>query len=375
MKKGSQPQPERSAATPVRRALSVLLHLLLAAGIGLGPAGFAGTVPSAGKPPAHHTAHGFRNLYPDTHRKGVGSALRYLLGLYPKEIPAIPPDQVPPYKPDIVAPDLGLIRHPDPGRIQLTWIGHSSFLLQVNGLNILFDPVYSERASPFSFAGPKRLAPPGVRFDDLPPIDVVVISHNHFDHLDEPTIKRLGNKPHYFVPLGLRTWFRHLGIDRVTELDWWQTAFVGQTVLCCVPALHWSGRAPFSYNRTLWGGWVIETKKGRIYFAGDSGYSPYYKEIGTRLGPFRLSLIPIGTYRPAWFFKPMHQDPAEAVQAHRDVGSAFSVGMHWGTFKTSAEPSGEPPIFLKKAMREAGLPEDRFVVMKFGQTLVLDWQP
>jgi L-ascorbate metabolism protein UlaG (beta-lactamase superfamily) len=375
MKKDSQPQSERFTAAMVRRALSVLLYLLLAAGFGLAPSGSAETVTPSEKPPAHHTARGFRNLYPDTHHTGVGSTLRYLLGLYPKEIPAIPPDRVPPYKPEIVVPDLDLIRHPDPGRIQLTWIGHSSFLLQVNGLNILLDPVYSERASPFSFAGPKRLVPPGVRFEDLPPIDAVVISHNHFDHLDKPTIKRLGNKPRYFVPLGVRTWFSRLGIDRVSELDWWQRSFIGETVLCCVPALHWSGRGPFRRNHELWAGWVIETKQGRIYFAGDSGYSPYYKEIGTRLGPFRLSMIPIGTYRPAWYFKPMHQDPAEAVQAHRDVGSAFSVGMHWGTFKTSTEPSGEPPIFLKKALREAGLPEDQFVVMKFGQTLVLDWQP
>lgn len=375
MKKGPRTQLKISAPRPARRALSALLFLLLVAVLGFGPWGPAQTDPPAEKPPAHHTAHGFRNLYPDAHRNSLGATLRYLLGLYPREIPAIPPDQVPPYKPDIVAPNLGLIHHPDPGRIQLTWIGHSSFLLQLNGLNILLDPVYSERASPFSFAGPKRLVPPGVRFEDLPPIDAVIISHNHFDHLDKPTIKRLGNKPRYFIPLGLRTWFSRLGIDRVSELDWWQRSFIGETVLCCVPALHWSGRGPFRRNHELWAGWVIETKQGRIYFAGDSGYSPYYKEIGTRLGPFRLSMIPIGTYRPAWFFKPMHQDPAEAVQAHRDVGSAFSVGMHWGTFRTSTEPPGEPPIFLKKALAEAGLPEDRFVVMKFGQTLVLDWQP
>ncbi len=366
---------KNSTPGPGPRVLSRLLCLLSVAALGFGPWGAAQTDPPAEKPPAHHTAHGFRNLYPDAHRAGLGPALRYLLGIYPKETPAVPPDQVPPYKPDIVAPDLGLIHHPDPERIQLTWIGHSSFLLQVNGLNILFDPVYSRRASPFSFAGPKRIVPPGVRFEDLPPIDAVVISHNHFDHLDKPTIKRLGNKPRYFVPLGLRTWFSRLGIDRVSELDWWQRSFIGETVLCCVPALHWSGRGPFSRNHELWAGWVVETKHGRIYFAGDSGYSPYYKDIGARLGPFRLSMIPIGTYRPAWFFKPMHQDPAEAVQAHRDVGSAFSVGMHWGTFRTSTEPSGEPPIFLKKALREAGLPEDRFVVMKFGQTLVIDWQP
>jgi N-acyl-phosphatidylethanolamine-hydrolysing phospholipase D len=322
--------------------------------------------------PSHHTKHGFKNLDDTLERRGFGGVLRWLLGLAPKEIPPIPPDEVPPYVPEIVSPDLDLIAHPDPGTIQLTWIGHASFLIQVGGLNLLTDPVFSDRVSPVPFIGPKRKAPPGIPFDDLPRIDAVLISHNHYDHLDKPTIKKLGNAPRYFIPLGLQDWFAALGINRVSQLDWGQTSFIGDILIHCVPAQHFSGRGPFSFDRGLWAGWVIETKQGTIYFAGDSGYASHFKDIGRRFGPIRLALLPMGAYRPRWFMRPMHMDPADAVLAHQDLGSALSVGLHWGTFKQTIEPLGEPPLYLRKAMREAGLRPDEFLVMKFGQTLVLD---
>jgi N-acyl-phosphatidylethanolamine-hydrolysing phospholipase D len=322
--------------------------------------------------PPHHLKDGFKNLGETGKHRGFGSVLRWLLGFGPKEIPPIPPDQVPPYAPEIVPPDLNLILHPDPARIQLTWIGHASFLIQVAGINILTDPVFSDRISPVSFAGPKRKAPPGIPFHDLPRIDTVLISHNHFDHLDKPTIKKLGNAPRYFVPLGLQGWFAALRISRVSQLDWGQTSFIDDVLVHAVPAQHFSGRGPFSFDRELWAGWVIETKQGNIYFAGDSGYAPHFKEIGRRFGPIRLSLLPLGAYRPRWFMRPMHMDPAEAVLAHRDLGSALSVGTHWGTFKQTDEPLGEPPIYLRQAIQEAGLRPEEFLVMKFGQTLVLD---
>ncbi len=323
--------------------------------------------------PAPYWGGHFHNICPDAHRGGLSGFLRLTMGLGPKEAPLLPPSEVPAYKPDVVRPDLDRIRHPDPGRIQVTWIGQSSFLIQFDGLNILTDPLFSRFASPVHFAGPKRVVPPGLRFSDLPPIDAVVISHSHYDHLDRPTIRRLGNRPRYFIPRGTRAWFGRLGIDRVSELDWWESSYIGPTVFRFVPALHWAGRSAFTRNRDLWGGWVIETPKGKVYFAGDTGYCRVFSDIAANEGPIRLALLPIGTYWPSWYFKPMHMDPAEAVRAFRDLGAAEAIGMHWGTIKTSREPLAEPPLFLRKALAEAGLPPESFRVMGFGGTLVFDW--
>jgi len=321
--------------------------------------------------PPHHVKNGFRNLYETSERRGFGAVLLWLLGLAPKEVPPVPPEEVSPYVPDVVPADLERIIHPDSSGIQLTWIGHSSFLIQAGGLNLLTDPVFSDRISPVSFAGPRRRVPPGVAFARLPHIDAVLISHNHYDHLDRSTIKKLGDAPRYFVPLGLRDWFAALKIIRVTELDWGQTSFIGDVLIHAVPSQHFSGRGPFTFDRELWAGWVIETKQGTIYFAGDSGYAPHFQDIRSRYGSIRLSILPIGAYRPRWFMRPMHMDPPEAVLAHRDLGSALSVGSHWGTFKQTDEPLGEPPVYLRRALREAGLRPDEFIVMKFGQTIVL----
>ena len=314
---------------------------------------------------------GFKNVYEDPHRGGLSAVLRWQLGWGPKEEPPVPPAGVPPYVPDIVPPDLEAIRHPNPSRVQVTWIGHSSFLVQAGGLNILTDPVYSDRISPVSFFGPRRQVPPGIPFPSLPRIAAVVISHDHFDHLDKQAVKALGAGPRYFVPLGLGAWFRGMKIERVSELGWWRTELLGGVPFHFVPAQHFSGRGAFAFDKTLWGGWVIETPAGRVYFAGDAGYSPHFKEIGEKRGPILVALLPIGAYRPRWFLKAMHMDPAEAVRAHRDLGARYSIGMHWGTLRQSDEPLGEAPIYLKKAAREAGLAEGEFRVLKFGQTVVM----
>jgi N-acyl-phosphatidylethanolamine-hydrolysing phospholipase D len=330
-----------------------------------------GGKPTLKNPPAHHAAHGFRNVYADRGQRGFGSILRWQLGLAPRETPPVPPGEVPAFVPPVQTPDLALIRRPDPNKVQVTWIGHSSFLIQVQGLNILTDPVFSSWISPVPFFGPKRRSPPGIRFEDLPPIDAVIISHNHFDHLDKPAIKKLGSGPRYFVPLGMRSWLGGLGIERISELDWWQTSFIGGVLFHCVPAQHFSGRGPFSFNRALWCGWVIDARPGKVYFAGDTGYSPHFKEIAARRGPIRLSLLPIGAYRPRWIMQTMHMDPADAMQAHRDLGSTLSIGMHWGTFKQTDEPLAEPPVYLHKVIRDANIDPGAFLVMKLGQTLVL----
>jgi N-acyl-phosphatidylethanolamine-hydrolysing phospholipase D len=240
----------------------------------------------------------------------------------------------------------------------------------MDGVNILTDPIFNDRSSPFSFGGVKRLAPPGLKFEDLPPIHVVLISHNHYDHLDEHTIKRLGNRPKYLLPLGLARWFKKRKLDNLIELDWWQSLSWAGLKFHSVPAQHFSGRTPFDRNKTLWSGWVAEGKKEKIFFAGDTGYSQSFKKIGERFRPIAVSLIPIGAYRPRWFMKPVHVDPPEAVRVHQDTNSRRSIASHWGTFKLSDEPLGEPPVYLKKALKEAGVEENSFLTMKFGETLL-----
>jgi L-ascorbate metabolism protein UlaG (beta-lactamase superfamily) len=243
----------------------------------------------------------------------------------------------------------------------------------MDGINILSDPVFRDRASPVSFAGPKRYAPPGVPFEDLPRIDAVMISHDHYDHLDGAAVKRLGNGPRYFVPLGLADWLGDRGITNVTELDWWENSTLDHFRFHAVPIQHFSSRSLFGFNKTLWTGWVIETKLGAVFFAGCTGYAPHFEEIGDRFGPIRISLIPIGAYRPRWFMGSMHVDPVEAVKIHKDLRSLQSIAMHWGTFKLSDEPMGEPPLYLRKALKEAGLREEDFIVMKFGETRAFEW--
>jgi N-acyl-phosphatidylethanolamine-hydrolysing phospholipase D len=323
------------------------------------------------EPPPHHGPHGFCNPHLVLEeRNHARDFLVWQLGLRPPEPSALPAPTVPPYQPELATPNLDKIRQPDGKAIQITWVGHDTFLIQVASRTILTDPIYSERASPVAGIGPRRYAPPGLAWEALPPIDAVLISHNHYDHLDRPTIRRL-RPGRYFVPLGLKKWFDGPRLDRVNEMDWWQSTTFGPIRLTSVPAQHFSMRTPFDRNRSLWCGWVMETPAGPIYFAGCSGYSPDFRKIGDKFGPICLSLIPIGCYRPRWFMKPMHVNPPEAVKIHQDVRSQQSIGIHWGTFKLTDEPLGEPPLYLNHAMAEAGLPQEKFTVMKLGETRLI----
>ncbi|MGI4812484.1 MAG: MBL fold metallo-hydrolase [Janthinobacterium lividum] len=262
----------------------------------------------------------------------------------------------------------------------LTWIGHASALLQLNGVNILADPVFSERASPFSFVGPKRKVPPGLTVDELPHIDIVVISHNHYDHLDTASVEALnrqaGGPPLFLVPLGIQKWMNGKGITNVRELDWGDETHAAGLDIWFVPAQHWSARSLTDRAETLWGGWVIKTPVQAahpfsFYFAGDTGYSPDFKDIGAKFGGFDLALIPIGAYAPRWFMHGQHVDPAEAVQIFKDVHAKKAVGIHWGTFELGDEPLDEPPRLLLQATRAAGLPDDAFVALRHGQMIKL----
>lgn len=258
-----------------------------------------------------------------------------------------------------------------------TWVGHATALVQVNGLNILTDPQFSRRASPVQWAGPERIMPPGLGIDDLPAIDIVIVSHDHYDSLDSNSIKKLarrdgGSDTLFAVPLGMGKWMRSKGVMNVVELDWWQTRAHGNARITAVPAQHWSKRYPFVRNRTLWAGWVIRVEGFSFYFSGDTGYSPHFRDIGERLGPMDLSAISIGAYEPRWFMKGSHINPEEAVMAHRDVRSARSIGIHWGTFILTDEPLDEPPRRLRESMVNSGVPEEEFRVLLHGETVIID---
>lgn len=256
---------------------------------------------------------------------------------------------------------------------RITFINHSSFLIQTNGLNILTDPIFSERASPFAWSGPKRMRPPGIRFEDLPHIDAVLLSHNHYDHLDISTLKKISNQfqPHIYTALGVPDLLRNHGISSITEMDWWSENMMNNQVeLAAVPAQHFSGRGMFDRDATLWVGFILRIKQGNIYFAADTGYNDEtFKEIGKRFSPIILSIIPIGAYEPRWFMRPIHCSPNEAVKIHKDVQSRLSVGSHFGTFPLADEGREQPVIELKKAMQQENLPANQFVVLKEGSFL------
>jgi L-ascorbate metabolism protein UlaG (beta-lactamase superfamily) len=252
----------------------------------------------------------------------------------------------------------------------ITWIGHATLLVQLNGVNILTDPQFSDRASPVGFAGPRRLNPPGVSFEDLPPIHAVVISHDHYDHLDRPTVQRLAavHRPRFFVPLGLKAWFASVGIPDAEELDWWNSVRVGGVTFTATPLQHWSSRTPFDMNRRLWAGWAIAAGARRLFFAGDTGYYDGFARIGERLGPFDLALVSIAAYMPASVMGRTHTTPEESLRIFTDVRAQTFVAMHWGTFDLAEEPIDEPPRRLVAAARAQGLPDARVWVLAHGET-------
>jgi N-acyl-phosphatidylethanolamine-hydrolysing phospholipase D len=252
----------------------------------------------------------------------------------------------------------------------MSWVGHATFLVQLAGLNILTDPHWGDRASPVSFAGPRRLVPPGMRFEDLPPIHAVVISHDHYDHLDADTITRLAREhaPTFFVPLGVKPWMLDHGARDVVEMDWWQSRDFRGLRITCTPAQHSSGRSLTDQNLTLWAGWVIASGSRRLYFAGDTGYWAGGKEIGERLGPFDVAAIPIGGYSSYARRHPNHVNPEEAVQLMEDVKARLMVPMHWGTFELNREPFREPPQRLMREALRLGI-EDQIAVLSPGQTI------
>lgn len=280
------------------------------------------------------------------------------------------------------ADDLPISHQPDQtvsdGSLHVTFINHASFLLQFDGLNILTDPIWSNRASPFQWIGPKRMRPPGIGFDSLPSVDVVLISHNHYDHLDEATVKRLQDRhdPIFVVPLGVAQYLHDLGIRRTVQLDWWNHHEFSQKLsLTAVPARHFSGRGLFDRNKTLWCGYILHTALGNIYFAGDTGYGDFFEDIGQQFGPLHTSFIPIGAYQPRWFMEHIHLSPRQALQVHHDVRSEYSFAMHFGTFPLADDGMFEAKNDLQNRLRNTPFLNGEFEVPIEGQTRIRHSQP
>ena len=328
-------------------------------------AGCAGaeSEPLPGKP-SHHVEGGFRNTNPEFRRPDGWTRWSFLARrvwqstVDPRAFDA----------PRVANDGWALRERRDEPSI--TWIGHSTLLVQLDGLNILTDPHWGERASPVSWAGPRRLSAPGLAFEELPRIDVVVISHDHYDHLDLDTVKRLAatHDPLFLVPLGLKAWFADNGMAHVAELDWWDAHEQGGVRLVCAPAQHFSQRTPWDMNRRLWASWAVLGTNRRLYFGGDSGYFGGFKEAGERLGPFDLAAIAVGAYQPPGIMQFTHTTPEQAVAAFEDLRANVLLGIHWGTFDLAEEPLGEPPVRMLAEARRRGIDGDRAWIFKVGET-------
>ena len=262
---------------------------------------------------------------------------------------------------------------PAGGGVTATWVNHSTFLLQTAHHTLLTDPVFSERISPVSWAGPRRVHAPGVAFEALPKIDTVLLSHDHYDHCDFPSLRRLARaqQPLFVAPLGHRSLLARAGATRIVELDWWQThALAPDVSVTLTPARHWCRRTPGGTNRRLWGGFYLQAAARRGWFVGDSGYDEtLFRDIGRRCGPPDLALIPIGAYEPRWFMSPAHMNPEEAVRTHLDCGARLSVAMHWGTFQLTDEARTAPAEALVQAREAVGVTADQFRVLAPGDSL------
>ena len=315
--------------------------------------------------PPHHTPNGFRNLAPAP-RGGIGDIVpfffRRMLGIARHRPGAAP----------VVANDGAALRANAPGTTPTaTWIGHATVLVQMDGVTFLTDPIWSLVASPLSFIGPRRFAPPALALAHLPRLDFVLISHNHYDHLDLTTLRQLAAAgTRFLVPLGVGALLRSVGIEPVDELDWWDDLRIGPVEAHCVPSQHWSGRGLGDTERTLWAGWAVVGPTRRFYFAGDTGYFDGFRDIGRRLGPFGMAALPIGAYEPIAMMRAVHLNPEEALQAALDAGVENMLGIHYGTFDLTDEPLDEPPRRFHAAAARRGLEPGRIWTPPAGETRV-----
>jgi L-ascorbate metabolism protein UlaG (beta-lactamase superfamily) len=312
---------------------------------------------------SHHLADGFQNSYGRDEFPGFGRISRWLLTkpMREKDHPAPP-----------LLPLTRAELERSPNRYRIYWLGHSTTLIRLNGSTLITDPIFSDRASPFTTIGPKRHVSTPISIEDIPHIDTVLISHSHYDHMDQESILRIARlfSPRFFVPLGLKNILIEWGVlpRLIVEMDWWQYVDSGPLRVHCVPARHFSSRTPFDRNVTLWTGWYIEEPKNgvRIYFAGDTGYEGHFRDIAERIAPPSISLIPIGAYEPGWLMQRVHVNPEEAIAAAIDLRTERIIGIHWGTYDLADEPFDEPPRRATEAARRNGFGPERFRVLPVG---------
>lgn len=324
--------------------------------------------------PSHHRPEGgFRNPWPSSRPHGLLHFLRWSLIERPRSRRRPDPDRtaftraVPEY----------VIPRTDTDVLTITWVGHTTFLIQMAGLNVLTDPIWSNRASPVQFAGPQRWVPPAVDFDRLPPIDAVILSHDHYDHLDSSTVSLLSERypaAGWYAPLGVAEFLHRRGARVVTEGDWWEESLLGELRLTCLPAQHFSGRTIGKRDTTLWCGWALRSPEHSLLFAGDTALHPEFASIADRCGPFDAAILPIGAYEPRWFMGSVHMNPEDCVKAAaqldtRQHGKHLTVvAAHWGTFKLTDEPMDEPPAKMREEWQRAGRDDNDLWIMRHGET-------
>ena len=315
----------------------------------------------------HHTSTGFKNPYlkQDNQKKSFSDLFKMMATERPNPKPQIEKN---------LEKD-SLIQKINSNNNFITWVGHSTMLLHINGKTILTDPIFSDRCSPVQFLGPKRYSLPTIDIESLPKIDLIVISHNHYDHLDKNSVKNLGRDPLtvWYVPLGLKKWFDRLNIKNVIELDWFEERKQDNVEIICLPSQHWSKRSLFRSFDTLWSSWSLKVGNFKFWFAGDTGYNKIqFKQIGDDYGPFDLSAIPIGAYEPRWFMKDFHVNPEESIFIHKDIKSKKSIGMHFGTFVLTTEPVIEPIQKIKNIITNDENFKGEFMIPESGVIYSLD---
>ncbi len=318
--------------------------------------------------PKHHIKDGFRN-YPEVPKPQsatIGFYFRRFWGSF--VFPDVPTDHY-------LTENEAINQYAGfNGLDSITWIGHATFLIRMNGKTILTDPFITKYASPVKYFGPERFVQPGISLENLPPIDIIVVSHNHLDHLDAETVESLEGKEkiQVFVPLGLRSFFSERGYQSITEMDWYDSAVHNNIRFTALPAIHYSQRSTNDRNKTLWSAWSFSSASGKYFFSGDTSYSPFFfEDIGRKDGPYDLAMISIGAYKVRESGPESHLTPEEAIKVANEIGAKTIVGMHWGTIELSDEPHWEPPVRFKKAARENGLSSDHAWLMKVGETRLL----